>query len=165
MREPLDEQAVADLLPGAWVLAATNIPTWLSGERRDPRFEYAVSAREPLVLSDDLSYVVGTGKRAGTTKRVVGHNSFDGEGFHWRGTGMLRFFSSRWRIGGASDDGAIAAIHVVASLGTPGGVDIIVREGSPQPELRATIAHSTTEYGLTPEQFASLTWLGPVALR
>jgi len=45
------------------------------------------------------------------------------------------------------------------SLATPAGVDVIVREGVEHPELRATIAHGSEEFGLTPEEFGSLTWL------
>lgn len=160
MRDPLDEQAMADLLPGTWTVAATSITTWLSGDRSDPRFIYALISREPLILSEDVAYTVARGKRAGTQKRILGRDTFDGQEFVWRGTGMLKLFTSRWHVGGISDDGSIAAIHFSTSPGTHAGVDVLVREGSPVPELRAAIAHSTDDYGLSPEQFASLTWLG-----
>ena len=160
MREPLDDQAMADLLPGTWIVAATNFPMWLSGERLNPRFEYGLISREPLVLSDDVTYVAGQGKRAGAQKHIHGRDTYIDDGFMWRGTGMMKMFTSRWHIGGISDDGSIAAVHFTKTLGTPAGVDIIVRDGSAVPELRAVIAHSTEDYGLSPEQFASLTWLG-----
>ena len=163
MRAPLDEQAMADLLPGAWTIAATNFPMWLSGERREPRCEYGLISQEPLVLSDDVAYTVGSGKRAGEQKHILGRDTFQGDEFVWRGTGMLRFFTSRWRVGGVSDDGSIAVIHFTKTLGTPAGVDVIVRDGSSVPELRAIIAHATDDYGLTPEQFGSLSWLSPRA--
>ncbi len=160
MREPLDDQAMADLLPGAWIVAATNFPMWLSGERRNPRFEYGLISREPLVLSDDVTYTTGPGKKAGEQKHILGRDTFHGEEFVWRGTGLLKLFTSRWHVAGVSDDGSIAAIHFSKSLGTPAGVDILVRDGSSVPELRAIIAHATDDYGLSLEQFASLTWLG-----
>ncbi|MGV8896173.1 MAG: hypothetical protein ACOH10_01450 [Rhodoglobus sp.] len=163
MREPLDEQAMADLLPGSWIVAATNFPMWLSGERNEPRFEYGVVSRDPLVLSDDMGYTEGRGKRAGTLKHILGRDTFDGEAFVWRGAGLLKLITSRWYVAGASDDGSIAAIHFAKSLGNPAGVAVIVREGSSVPEIRAIIAHSTEDYGLTPEQFASLSWLGSSA--
>ncbi|MBG6054468.1 hypothetical protein IWX81_000858 [Salinibacterium sp. CAN_S4] len=160
MHVPLDDQALADLLPGSWIVAATNFPMWLSGERREPRFNYGLISRDPLVLSDDVTFVAAHGKRSGAHRHILGKDTYTDGGFVWRGTGMLKLFTSRWRVGGLSDDGSIAAIHFTKTLGTPAGVDIIVREGTAVPELRAIIAHSTEDYGLTPEQFASLTWLG-----
>jgi hypothetical protein len=160
MREPLDDQALADLLPGTWNIAATNFPMWLSGERRDPRFVYGLVSRDPLVLSDNVVYIAGHGKRAGARKHIHGTDTYTDDGFVWRGTGMLRFFTSRWQVAGVSDDGSVAAIHFAKTLGTPAGVDIIVRSGAHVHEPRAIIAHSTEDYGLSPEQFASLTWLG-----
>ena len=151
---------MVDLLPGGWIVAATNFPLWLSGERTEPRFEYAVLSQEPLVLSDDMAYTVGQGKKAGTTKHIVGRNTFDGEQFVRRGTGLQKLGTSTWYVSGASDDGSIASIHFTKSLGNPAGVAIIVRDGASVPELRAIIAHSTEDYGLAPEQFASLSWLG-----
>jgi hypothetical protein len=161
MRAPLDDQAMADLLPGTWIIVATNFPMWLSGERRDPRFVYGVVSRNPLVLSDNVVYVAGQGKRAGARKHIHGTDTYTKDGFVWRGTGMLKLFTSRWHVAGASDDGTIAAIHFTKTLGSPAGVDIVVREGAGVPEPRAIIAHSTDHYGLSLEQFASLTWLGP----
>lgn len=163
MREPLDEQAMGDLMPGTWIVAATNVPIWLSGERREPRFEYGLISRDPLVLSDDVGYMVGDGRRLGTRKHILGRDTFNGERFVWRGKGLLKLFRSTWHVGGISEDGSIAALEITKSFGTPGGVGIIVREGSIVPELRAIIAHSTDEFGLSPEQFASLSWLGSSA--
>ena len=33
-----------------------------------------------------------------------------------------------------------------------------MREGAEHPELRRTVAHGTEEFGITPEEFGSLTW-------
>lgn len=159
MRAPLDEQAMIDLLPGTWIVAATNFPMWLSGRRREPRFDYTLVSRNPLVLSDDVSYIASRGKRGSEKRHLLGRDTFQRDEFVWRGTGVLRLVTSRWRVAGVSDDGTIAVIHFTKSLGTPAGVDIIVREGAAQPELRAVIAHATVDFGLTPEQFASLSWL------
>ena len=46
------------------------------------------------------------------------------------------------------------------SFATPAGIDIVIREGSVYPNLRRNVAGSTEELGLSPEEFASLGWLG-----
>jgi hypothetical protein len=156
VRAPLDENTLAELLPGNWSVSATNFPMWLGGERQNPRFSYEIVSRDPLVLFDDVSYVVA---ESGQEKHIVGTDTLRHEEFVWRGKGWLRFVSSRWTVAGASDDGTVAAIRFAKSAVTPAGLDIIVREGTQQPELRALIARSTELFGLSPEDFGSLTWL------
>ena len=156
MREPLDETALAELLPGEWVVSATNFPMWLSGERSNPRFGYEIISREPLVLSDDVTYVV---TESGQEKHILGTDTLRGDEFVWRGKGLLKLVASHWSVAGASEDGTVAAIRFTKSAVSPAGIDIIVRAGTQQPELRALIAGSTELFGLTPEDFASLTWL------
>jgi len=156
MGATLDQRTFADTLPGTWIVAATNFPMWLTGERIDPRFTYDLVSREPLVLSDDVSYTqVGEEPEE---KHILGHDTWKGDEFVWRGRKLLKLFASHWSVTGMSDDGTIAVIHFTKSLATPAGVDVIVREGTELSGIRATIAHGTDEYGLTPEEFGSLTW-------
>jgi hypothetical protein len=157
VQAPLNEIAVAELLPGQWSIAATNFPMWLRGERADPLFSYERVSTNPLFFTDDVSY---TDVESGKEKHILGTDTFRGDEFVWRGKGWLRFVSSRWSVSGASDDGSIVAIRFSKSRVTPAGNDIIVRAGIVHPELRALIARSTEQFGLTPEEFASLTWLG-----
>jgi hypothetical protein len=157
MRATLDESILAELLPGSWKVAATNFPMWLRGERRDPTFTYELIATGPLTLADDVSYVTPEGLE----KHIVGRDRWAHGGFVWRGKGWLRLFASHWAVTGASDDGSVLALHFSRSIATPAGIDIIVREGSEHPELRAMIAGSTHQFGLSPEDFASLSWLVP----
>ena len=153
MGATLDQRTLADLLPGTWSVAATNFPMWLAGDKLDPTFSYELVSTEPLVLSDDVAYL-----EAGEQKHVLGHDTWRGDEFVWRGRRLLRLVASHWSVTGMSDDGTIAVIRFSKSLATPAGVDIIVREGVEHPELRATIAHATEEFGLSPEEFGSLTW-------
>ena len=157
MRATLDETTLAELLPGSWTVAATSFPMWLSGERRDPTFTYQVLGTDPLVLSDDVSYLT----KDGLEKHILGRDRWYHGGFVWRGKGWLRLVSSHWAVTGASDDGSVLALHFSRSIATPAGMDIIVREGTVHPELRAMIAGSSEDFGLSPEDFASLTWLAP----
>lgn len=131
---------------------------WLTGEKREPRFTYELVSEEPLVFSDDVGYL-----EEGEEKHILGQDTWRGDEFVWRGRKLLRLFASRWSVAGMSDDGTIAIIRFSKSFVTPSGVDIIVREGTDHPELRRTVAHATEEFGLTPEEFGSLTWftVGP----
>ncbi len=155
MPSAIDERTSADLLPGTWVIAATNFPMWLTGERREPRFSYDVLGTEPLVLADEVSYLTADGAQ----KRILGKDTWrDGE-FVWRGKGLLGLFTSRWHVAGAADDGTVLVIRFEKSLATPAGLDVIVREGTAHPELRKALARGTEAFGLSPEEFASLTWI------
>jgi hypothetical protein len=158
MRATLDETSLAELLPGSWTVAATNFPMWLGGKRQRPTFRYELISTSPLVLSDDVSFVTADG----IEKHIVGRNRWAHGGFRWRGKGRLRPFASHWAVTGASEDGSVLALHFSRSIATPSGIDIIVREGVEHPELRALIAGSTEEFGLSPEDFASLSWLAPI---
>lgn len=157
VRAPLDENSLANLLPGEWTIAATNFPMWLNGERSQPRFSYDIVSREPLVLADDVSWVVN---ETGQDKHLLGTDTLRGDEFVWHGKGLLRLVASRWHVAGASDDGTVAAIRFSKSAVSPSGIDIIVKSGTQHPELRALIARSTELFGLSPEDFGSLTWLG-----
>ena len=153
MGATLDQRTLADLLPGTWSVAATNFPMWLAGDKLEPTFSYELLSEDPLVLSDDVGYL-----EEGEEKHILGQDTWRGDEFVWRGRKLLRLLASRWGVAGMSDDGTIAVIRFSKSLATPSGVDIIVREGSEHPELRAMIAHATDEFGLSPEEFGSLTW-------
>lgn len=155
MPSVLDERTTADLLPGTWLIAATNFPMWLNGERREPRFSYELVGTDPLVIADEVSYLTADGEQ----KRIVGKDTWKRDGFVWRGKGLLKPFASRWHIAGASDDGTVLVIRFEQSIATPAGIDVVVREGTDHPELRKAVARGTEDFGLSPEEFASLTWL------
>ncbi|CAN5263371.1 hypothetical protein BH09ACT5_BH09ACT5_09650 [soil metagenome] len=154
MGATLDQRTLADLLPGTWTVAATNFPMWPTGEKLEPRFTYELVSDEPLVLSDDVAFL-----EDGEEKHILGQDTWHGDEFVWRGRRLLRLFASHWSVAGMSDDGTIAVIRFSKSLATPAGVDVLVRDGTLHPELRAMIAHASEEFGLTPEEFGSLTWL------
>lgn len=149
---------LVSLLPGSWAVAATNLPTWLDGERREPGCTFDVVSTDPLVLADDVTFTTADGE----VRHVVGVSTQRAdESFTRHGRGKTRFRSNKWRVMGASDDGTIVAIRYAESRVVPEGIDIVVREGYSYPELRAMIAHATTQYGLSPEDFGSLSWFAP----
>ena len=152
--EPLDESALAELLPGTWSVAATTFPMWLSGDRRLPKFTYGVISRSPLVLSDDVAYVT----RAGERKHILGRDTYSKGRFVWRGKGLLNVVSSRWTVAGVGGDGAVVAIRFAKTIATPAGIDVLVRADAGV-EARSVVAGASTDFSFTPEDFASLTWL------
>ncbi len=110
---------------------------WLSGRRRQPIFRYGLLADDPLTLSDEVSYRT----RGGTTKRISGVDRFDPltGAFTWRGRGLLRALSSRWRVEHLSDDRDLIVLSFARSLLTPAGLDVIGRGDRQHPNARERV--------------------------
>jgi hypothetical protein len=96
---------------------------WLSGRRLDPTFTYTLLAEDPLVLRDEVRYRT----RSGASRVIAGVDRFSGGRFVWRGSGLLRPLSSRWRVVHVSDDRDLVVLTFDKSLVTPAGMDVIVR--------------------------------------
>jgi hypothetical protein len=155
-----DVATLQQVLPGRWTVKATNFPMWLSGERREPAFEYVLLRSDPLVLGDEVTYVDADGK----LKSIRGVDRWNGRGFTWTMNGLRGLFvKSRWEIAGVRQ--GLVVLRFEKSAVTPAGVDVIVGEGLDATELRAFIASDPAAFGLSLEEFASLTWLDhlPVA--
>ena len=127
---------------------------WLSGERRSPKFTYGLVSSSPLVLTDDVSYETPSGEK----KHILGKDTHANDQFVWRGKGLLGLVSSRWSVAGVSKDGTVVAIRFAKTIATPAGIDILVRDDA-EVEARAVVAGASTEFSLSPEDFASLSWL------
>jgi hypothetical protein len=153
--EPFDDvTTLSTLLPGRWTVKATNFPMWLSGERREPRFEYALRRASPLTLSDTVTYA----DQSGREKQIHGTDTWNGRGFTRRMRGFAGLFvRSRWEIAGVRQ--GLLVIRFEKSSATPAGVDVVVGEGVDATELRTVIAADPAGFGLAIEEFASLTWL------
>jgi len=149
-----DVLTLQQVLPGRWTVKATNFPMWLSGERRDPAFEYVMLRADPLVLADEVTYTDADGK----TKSIRGVDRWNGSGFTWKMNGLRGMFvKSRWEIAGIRQ--GLVVLRFEKSVVTPAGVDVIVAEGLDATELRSVIAADPASFGLSFEEFASLTWL------
>ncbi|MBP1046259.1 hypothetical protein I6N96_08175 [Enterococcus sp. BWM-S5] len=142
-------------LSGRWLIQATNFPMWLSEKRRKPSITYGLLAVEPLTLSDRVEYRNAKGKR----KIIKGVDTAIeyGQSFKWRGEGILALLSSRWDIVAIEDN--ILVIRFEKSLVTPGGVDVLVREHTAVCDLKLELRESLDTYGLSIEEFRSLSWL------
>lgn len=149
-----DVATLQRILPGRWIVKATNFPMWLSGERRDPTFEYVTRRGYPLVLADEVTYSDPEGK----TKSIRGVDRWNGQGFTWKMNGVRGLFvKSRWEVAGVRQ--GLVVLRFEKSVVTPAGVDVIVGEGVDATELRAVIAADPGSFGLSIDEFASLTWL------
>jgi hypothetical protein len=146
---------LATILPGSWNVRATNYPMWLSRDRTSPRFTYELRSENPLVLRDDVSYFTA----AAVEKHIVGADKWTGDGFVWRGRGLLALLPSRWTVSGMNEAKTVIAVRFQKTLATPAGIDLLVREGVEVHELRSVVARGSERFGLTAEDFASLTWL------
>jgi hypothetical protein len=153
MPESVEVDAIRDLLPGTWHISATNFPMWVNGSRRNPEFEYSLRSEVPLVVADRVGYTDEHGRQ----RTIMGVDRWSGDHFVWRGTGAHSLLRSRWSVAFLSDD--VLVIHFEKSRVTPGGTDIAIRAGTDHPELRRRIASDAAGFGLTLEQFASLSWL------
>jgi len=154
--------SLAELLPGSWHIGATNFPMWLRGDRLSPTLTYTIRSEQPLKLLDTVSYSTP----GGAQKSIVGIDTFRGDGtdaagFVWRGRGLLFPFASRWKVEGIGPSHEFVVTRFSKSLVSPAGVDIMVRDGArlDAQELRTIVATSPGEFGLAPEDLASLTWL------
>ena len=156
MGESVEVDVITNSLPGAWHISATNLPMWLDGSRRDAELEYSLRGEQPLVLDDRVHFTDANG----TPRTIAGVASWTGDGFRWRGAGRLRLQHGRWTVGAL--DGDVLVIHFERSRATPAGTVVAVRAGTRHPELRRLIAADPQRFGLSLEQFASLTWLDHV---
>lgn len=150
----LSEEQVGGLLPGTWVLAATNFPQWLGGGNHDTTFTFELERQHPLVLRELVQYTTAEN----TVRQVVGTDAWHADGFTWRGKGRLRFAPRRWAVAGVSEDSTILVLRFSKSRAAQDGLDVLVREDHSYPELRRVIAHEAESFGVGSEDFASLTW-------
>ncbi|GHD78017.1 hypothetical protein CLV85_1332 [Salinibacterium amurskyense] len=153
--EVFDASVLAAKLPGTWCVEATNFPMWLDGTRHNPEFSYETAEGDELTFADTVSYTT----RDGDQKTIVGTDRLRGDEFVWRGQGWLKVLTSRWQVVGADDAFDTIVLRFSRSRLTPAGIDVLTRKGVEVPVVRTTVAHATDQFGLTAEDFASLTWL------
>ena len=150
----LDETIIANTLVGDWQVGACNIDDWVNGARRDALFSFAVEQESPLVIKEEQVYKVKDGKE----RRVALTNRFSDGQFISKGKGIIGTMS-RWTIGGIDTENGILIVRMTHTRGGQDGLIVLVRSGDPVEELRSIIAHQADEFGIGPEDFASLSWV------
>lgn len=154
MGQILDQSDIAETLVGEWRIGASNIEDWVNGMRRDVIFRFTKEQESPLVLSEEQMFTTKDGKarRVELTSRLAGRE-FISKGRRFVGT------MSRWSISGVDADRGISVVRITHARGGQDGLIILVRRVDVLNELRTTIAHNSHDFGVGPEDFASLSWL------
>lgn len=146
---------LAELLPGTWRIAATNLPMWLDGHHLTPRIEVTATSAEPLRLEERATFLTA----AGEADELLGRSRWSGTHFVRRGRGRRSFARSRWSVDAHDGERDLLVIRQDPSLTAADGIDLVLRDGSPSEGIRPYVAARTDELGLSPEEFGSLTWL------
>lgn len=155
MRTTLTAHRLAEVLPGAWSIGASNMLFWLDGRHGEPVFTFSVASASPLLLTETIEFDADDGHRRvlrGKTKMVR-------DSFVWRGEGLHMVVTQRWRVLGIDDGGSVLVVDYRGNRVVPGGLTVLVRKGSEPDELRTLVASNAAMFGITPEQFASLSWM------
>lgn len=139
-------------LDGTWAIKGTTFPMWLSGKRKHPRITYKRTEKKTVELLDLVEYEAN-----GKTKQIRGIDRLAGDQFVWRGVGMLRLFSSHWKV--VTMKGDLLVIRFEKSLVTPAGIDVLIKEGTEDPSSRQRVMENYESFGLTLKECKELQWL------
>jgi hypothetical protein len=151
----LDHSELVTILPGSWTVVATNSPNWLSGERVDPVLSYSLIRESPLTLKSVIAFT----DTDGVARTIAGKDRQRGNGFSWRGAGTLRLRSSKWFVAGSDETASILTLRFEKTFTMPGSVEVVVRDGVNVDDARTVVATAADQFGLSVEDFASLSWL------
>ena len=158
MPTTITDPDLARLLPGSWTVVATNAPQWLDGTRTGPVRSFELVSETPLRFKDTVSYSTA----AGEAKIIVGADRSHGGVITRRGSGLRALLPSRWRVTGKNDAETVLVAQYDKAGSSPSSIDIIVRAGVSEPEVRSIVASNAKSFGLTLEQFATLYWFSEV---
>lgn len=149
-----DPRALISVLTGTWQLGASNLPAWLSGERRSPTVSYEPVPGRPWSLIHTVSYTSAEGE----VTHVGAIAKWRRGVFIGRDRRLHKLFPSKWWVVGASGDESIVVVRFAKTMATPAGINVLVRRDASVPNLRGVVAHEHENFGLSPEEFARLTW-------
>jgi hypothetical protein len=154
MQHPTTAELI-ELLPGAWRIVATNIPAWLDGERRNPRLTYEVVSTDPVRLTTEFLFDLPDGTEA----RVLARERASGDTMVRRLRGVTELTRQRWHVDVADPDRGLLIVRTHAGFRTREGIELLLRSDADVDGIRRHVAGHTEPLGLSPEEFASLTWL------
>lgn len=116
-------------LRGTWYVISTDFNMWLKGDKRDPKFHYALTvSRGVPALEDKVTYT-----RHGKLKTITGIDMLRdnrSRSFTWHGKGLLGLLQSKWEIRLMDEKAGWAVILFDKTAFTSGGVDIISRRNT-----------------------------------
>lgn len=112
---------------GKWYLAFSNFPMWKDKHIHGVSFNYTpmVKDNKPC-LHDVVEY-----KNKHKEKSIIGIDEYEEKEpriFKWRGSGLLRWFTSTWQVEWMNEMKTCAIISFNKTWFTPAGLDIITRD-------------------------------------
>ena len=122
---------ILTFLTGTWFICFSNFPMWTKGDKINPTFNYEImeNRKDNNMLSDEVRYI-----KNGKEKSIKGidtQSASDSTAFVWRGKGLLKPLSSKWKVALIDEEnGEWAVIYFSKTLFTPEGVDIISKNNS-----------------------------------
>ena len=154
MQHPTTAELI-EVLPGAWRIVATNVPVWLETERRNPRVTFEVESRDPLRLATRVDFDSADGGEG----QILARDRAAGDLLVRRVRGVKQLNGQRWHVDVVDDDRALVVVRQHAGFRRHDGIDVLLGAEAEVDGTRRHVAAHTDELGLTPEEFASLTWL------
>ncbi|MDI2097906.1 hypothetical protein [Ruicaihuangia caeni] len=149
-----DPALLAEVLPGTWHVSASNLPVWVSADAAGLSVEIEVVKHDPLMLR----HLIVVESRDGRVKRIGGVDRWVGTRFRTRSRALTPFRWGHWHITGISPDRDHIVVRMAKLRALPDSILICRRDGVEVDDLRATVSARTEPLGLSPEDFASLTW-------
>ncbi|RXS18058.1 hypothetical protein [Staphylococcus saprophyticus] len=139
-------------MPGKWKIIASTFNMWTSGKKANPSISYSIIEKEPLILLDKVQY-----QTKYKTKSILGYDKLKDDQFTWTGKGLLRCFSSKWRIIYLDSD--ILIIQFSSTLVTKAGMDILIKEEDTGKLYKKRLKHQPNSFNLSKDIIQSFQWL------
>ncbi|NQD97890.1 hypothetical protein [Staphylococcus xylosus] len=139
-------------LPGTWNIIASTFKMWTSGKKTNPSITYSIIQSHPLRIHDEVTY-----QTRNKSKSIVGYDTLDDHEFTWRGKGILRLFSSKWDIIYIDDE--VLIINFSATLATPSGMDILLRNKQNVDSYKSQILNHPEKFNLNTKTIQKFKWL------
>ena len=145
-------QSLESMLPGTWFIKGTTFPMWLSSKRQNPAITYTLKDEKGVAFDDLVTYTV-----KGKTKAIKGVDRFQNNQFIWRGNGVLKVLTSRWRI--LYIDDTVLVITFEKSFVTPAGMDVLIKKEKADIHIQNYLQQHVIDKHLPASTFEPLTWL------
>ena len=120
---------MSHFLSGSWRLHYSTFPIWQKEGISNVTFHYTPSQRDgKAILIDEVKYLKKERER--TIKGYDHPDALDQYAYTWRGAGILRIFTNKWRIEWMSDAENCIIISFARTFITPAGIDILTKNGT-----------------------------------
>mmetsp|Transcript_23225 Transcript_23225/g.65210 ORF Transcript_23225/g.65210 Transcript_23225/m.65210 type:complete len:203 (-) Transcript_23225:105-713(-) len=157
--------ASVNTLEGLWHITLTTFPMWLEKKKYSPSLTYG--AKFDHGTFEGYTDLVQYKDKHGETEEIKGFDTLiePREGlrvtrallencalsFKWRGVGIEKLISSRWRFVCFGKDDQWAIISFESTLFTPAGFDVVARATNLTPAQHADVNVALANFGIPPE--------------